>query len=343
MGYDHKAMGITARGAWVSVQRHFRERGIDCQTEEFTCVGIGDMSGDVFGNGLLCSETTRLVAAFDHRDVFVDPRPGRGGVVRRAPPALRPAALELAGLRQGADLRGRRRLPARAEVGPGLAADARGARAVRRPRRHRHPRAADEGDPPGAGRPPLERRHRHLRQGARRDARRGRRQGQRRHPGRRARRAGPVHRRGRQPRPDPGGPDRVRAARRRRRRTAQHRLHRQLGRRRHLRPRGQHQDPAGPGGQGRRPHREAAQQPARRDDRRGRRDLVLRDNYEQNLALANALAHAPSLLHVHEEFMRQAREGRRPQPRGGGAARRHARYDACWTGARGSALRSCPC
>ncbi|GGD15402.1 NAD-glutamate dehydrogenase [Nocardioides daphniae] len=75
VGYDHKAMGITARGAWVSVQRHFRERGIDCQTQEFTCVGIGDMSGDVFGNGLLCSETTRLVAAFDHRDIFVDPHP----------------------------------------------------------------------------------------------------------------------------------------------------------------------------------------------------------------------------------------------------------------------------
>ncbi|WP_148613739.1 NAD-glutamate dehydrogenase [Nocardioides rubriscoriae] len=75
VGYDHKAMGITARGAWVSVQRHFREMGVDCQTQEFTCVGIGDMSGDVFGNGLLCSETTRLVAAFDHRDIFIDPTP----------------------------------------------------------------------------------------------------------------------------------------------------------------------------------------------------------------------------------------------------------------------------
>jgi glutamate dehydrogenase len=75
VGYDHKAMGITARGAWVSVQRHFREMGIDCQDEEFTCVGIGDMSGDVFGNGLLCSEKTRLVAAFDHRDIFLDPTP----------------------------------------------------------------------------------------------------------------------------------------------------------------------------------------------------------------------------------------------------------------------------
>ena len=75
VGYDHKAMGITARGAWVSVRRHFRERGIDCQREDFTCVGVGDMSGDVFGNGMLCSEHIRLVAAFDHRDIFLDPDP----------------------------------------------------------------------------------------------------------------------------------------------------------------------------------------------------------------------------------------------------------------------------
>jgi glutamate dehydrogenase len=75
VGYDHKAMGITARGAWESVRRHFRERGIDCQTEDFTAVGVGDMSGDVFGNGMLLSEHTRLVAAFDHRDIFIDPDP----------------------------------------------------------------------------------------------------------------------------------------------------------------------------------------------------------------------------------------------------------------------------
>ncbi|MBB3041273.1 NAD-glutamate dehydrogenase domain-containing protein [Nocardioides soli] len=75
VGYDHKAMGITARGAWVSVQRHFRERGIDTQTEEFTVAGIGDMSGDVFGNGMLRSKHLRLVAAFDHRDIFLDPMP----------------------------------------------------------------------------------------------------------------------------------------------------------------------------------------------------------------------------------------------------------------------------
>jgi glutamate dehydrogenase len=75
VGYDHKAMGITARGAWVSVRRHFREMGVDCQKEDFTCVGIGDMSGDVFGNGMLCSEHIKLVAAFDHRDIFLDPNP----------------------------------------------------------------------------------------------------------------------------------------------------------------------------------------------------------------------------------------------------------------------------
>ncbi|CAN5165780.1 NAD-glutamate dehydrogenase [soil metagenome] len=74
-GYDHKAMGITARGAWESVRRHFREMGVDCQNEDFTAVGVGDMSGDVFGNGMLLSEHTRLVAAFDHRDIFVDPEP----------------------------------------------------------------------------------------------------------------------------------------------------------------------------------------------------------------------------------------------------------------------------
>ena len=75
VGYDHKAMGITARGAWESVRRHFRELGIDTQSEDITVVGIGDMSGDVFGNGMLLSRHLRLVAAFDHRHVFLDPDP----------------------------------------------------------------------------------------------------------------------------------------------------------------------------------------------------------------------------------------------------------------------------
>ncbi|WP_427922085.1 NAD-glutamate dehydrogenase [Streptomyces sp. cg40] len=74
-GYDHKKMGITARGAWESVKRHFRELGVDTQTEDFTVVGVGDMSGDVFGNGMLLSEHIRLVAAFDHRHIFLDPTP----------------------------------------------------------------------------------------------------------------------------------------------------------------------------------------------------------------------------------------------------------------------------
>lgn len=75
IGYDHKAMGITAKGAWESVKRSFRELGVDTQTEEFTVVGIGDMSGDVFGNGMMLSEHIRLVAAFDHRHIFIDPNP----------------------------------------------------------------------------------------------------------------------------------------------------------------------------------------------------------------------------------------------------------------------------
>jgi glutamate dehydrogenase len=76
-GYDHKALGITARGAWESVKRHFRELGLDPATDVFTAVGIGDMSGDVFGNGMLLSDRIRLVAAYDHRHVFLDPDPDR--------------------------------------------------------------------------------------------------------------------------------------------------------------------------------------------------------------------------------------------------------------------------
>jgi glutamate dehydrogenase len=77
-GYDHKAMGITARGAWESVKRHFRELGVDTQSTPFTVVGIGDMSGDVFGNGMLLSRHIKLVAAFDHRHIFIDPDPDAG-------------------------------------------------------------------------------------------------------------------------------------------------------------------------------------------------------------------------------------------------------------------------
>lgn len=75
IGYDHKKMGITARGAWESVKRHFREMGVDCQTTEFTCLAVGDMAGDVFGNGMLLSKYTRLVCAFNHLHIFFDPAP----------------------------------------------------------------------------------------------------------------------------------------------------------------------------------------------------------------------------------------------------------------------------
>jgi glutamate dehydrogenase len=75
VGYDHKKMGITARGGWEAVKRHFREMDRDIQTQPFSIVGVGDMSGDVFGNGMLLSPATRLIAAFDHRDIFIDPDP----------------------------------------------------------------------------------------------------------------------------------------------------------------------------------------------------------------------------------------------------------------------------
>jgi glutamate dehydrogenase len=75
VGYDHKAMGITAKGTWESVKRHFREMGVDTQTQDFTVIGVGDMSGDVFGNGMLLSKHIRLIAAFDHRHIFLDPDP----------------------------------------------------------------------------------------------------------------------------------------------------------------------------------------------------------------------------------------------------------------------------
>lgn len=75
VGYDHKKMGITAKGAWISVKRHFSEMGIDTQSQDFTCVGIGDLAGDVFGNGMLLSKHIRLVAAFNHMHIFLDPNP----------------------------------------------------------------------------------------------------------------------------------------------------------------------------------------------------------------------------------------------------------------------------
>ena len=89
-GYDHKKMGITARGAWESVKRHFRELGTDIQSTDFTAVGVGDMAGDVFGNGMLLSKHTRLIGAFNHLHVFLDPNPDPASshAERAARPAL---------------------------------------------------------------------------------------------------------------------------------------------------------------------------------------------------------------------------------------------------------------
>ena len=113
-GYDHKGMGITARGAWECVKRHFREIGVDIQAQDFTCAGIGDMSGDVFGNGMLLSKHTRLVAAFDHRHIFLDPEPAGRRELSRTRAAVRAAALELGRLLAQAHFARRRRLAAHA-------------------------------------------------------------------------------------------------------------------------------------------------------------------------------------------------------------------------------------
>ena len=198
-GYDHKKMGITARGAWESVKRHFRDLGVDTQTQDFTVVGIGDMSGDVFGNGMLLSEHIRLVAAFDHRHIFLDPEPGRGRLVRRAPSAVRAAALVVGRLRPGADLGGRRRLPPYREIGADLAAGAGGAR----PRRRRHRAVAGRADPRRSCAAPVDLLFNggigtYVKASAETHADVGR-QGQRRDPGQRQATAGQGGRRGRQP------------------------------------------------------------------------------------------------------------------------------------------------
>ena len=139
-GYDHKKMGITARGAWEAVKRHFREMNRDIQTSPFTVVGVGDMSGDVFGNGMLLSEKTRLIAAFDHRDIFIDPDPDMAASMAERAPHVRAAALELAGLRQVEAVEGRRHRLAQPEIG-----DACRPRRLRRSgstrRRRRRPRS----------------------------------------------------------------------------------------------------------------------------------------------------------------------------------------------------------
>ena len=267
-GYDHKKMGITARGAWESVKRHFRDLGVDTQTEDFTVVGVGDMSGDVFGNGML------LVRAHPAggrvRPPAHLPRPGPGRGRPRSPsgggcstcparpgPTTTPTLISAGG---GV-------YPAYRQVDPGLAAGPGGARPGRRPTAV-SPAELMRAILRGAGRPALQRRHRHLREGGR--------------PSRTPTSATRPTTRSGSTAADlrvkvvgeggnlgltQRGPDRVRP----RRRPDLHRLHRQHRRGGLLRPRGQHQDPARRRGHRRRADRARPRRAAGRDDRRGRR------------------------------------------------------------------------
>ena len=114
-GYDHKVMGITARGAWESVKRHFREMDVDIGKTPFTVVGVGDMSGDVFGNGMLRENTIRLLAAFDHRDIFIDPDPDPARSFAERQRLFELPRSSWQDYDKSADLQGRRRLSARVE------------------------------------------------------------------------------------------------------------------------------------------------------------------------------------------------------------------------------------
>ena len=275
-GYDHKQMGITARGAWESVKRHFRELGRDIQQQDFTVVGIGDMSGDVFGNGMLCSEHTRLLAAFNHLHVFLDPNPdpATSYAERRRLFELPRSSWSdydesLISDGGGVFERSAKSIPISAG-GPRRARDRRpGAR----------PGRADPQVAVRACRSALQRRHRHVCQGRRREPGGRRRQGQRCGAGRWRRASLPRRRRGRQSRLHAARTGRVRAARRseRRRRADLHRRDRQRRGRQHLRPRGQHQDPAELRDRRRADDGRRAQRAVGRDDRRGRRAGVVRE------------------------------------------------------------------
>ncbi len=264
VGYDHKAMGITAKGAWEAVKRHFRELGKDIQRESFTVVGIGDMSGDVFGNGMLLSRQIRLRAAFDHRHVFIDPDPDpAASFAERARLFALPRSswddYDRSTISAGGGVWSRS-----LKVDPPQRSNSRPARGARRgPFAHR----PDSRHPREPGRTALPRRHRHLCEGqlARAEADVGdKANDQVRVNGRdlRCRVVGEG-----QPRPHPGRADRVRT----RRRADRYRLDRQFRRRRHLRPRGEHQDPHQHGDRRRRAREWRARAAAGLDDRGGRR------------------------------------------------------------------------
>ena len=293
VGFDHKEMGITARGAWESVKVHFRALGIDAESNEITAAGIGDMSGDVFGNGMLLSRHLRLVAAFDHRHVFLDPDPDpEASYDERAPvPA---AALVVGRLRPIGALRRRWHLSPDAQGGAHLR---RYAGSVG----HHHPfpdtGGVDLCDLARTGRFVVERRHRHVRQGNERDQPRSRRQGERRRADQRLGAAVQGRRRRRQPRLHPTGPGRVRA----RRRAHQHRRDRQLGGCRHFRPRSEHQDPARRGRARGPPVARAQRLIDEMTEEVG--TLVLADNVQQNQTLTIARFQAHNMAGVHQRLM----------------------------------------
>ena len=280
-GYDHKKMGITARGAWESVKRHFREMDVDIGRTPFTVVGVGDMSGDVFGNGMLRERTIKLVAAFDHRDIFIDPAPdpGKSFAERTRLFALPRSSWQdydkaLISKGGGVFSRALKEIAlsdeAQAVLGSGRGqGDAAG---------------GDEGDPEGAGRSALLRRHRHLCARLGRDRRRGRRPRQRCDPHHRRRHPRQGDRRGRQSRHDPARPHRGGVARHQ----AQHRRHRQFGRRQHFRRRGQPQDRAGEADARRPACTREARNALLADMTDDVAALVLRNNYLQTLAISLA-------------------------------------------------------
>ena len=216
-GYDHKKMGITARGAWEAVKRHFREMDVDIQTQPFTVAGIGDMSGDVFGNGVILSKAIKLVAAFDHRDIFIDPAPD---------PLLsweeRKRLFDLP--RSSWHDYDRSRLSAGGGIysrGQKSITLSNEAQNLLRPEGGGDAERASGRNPEGPGRSPLVWRHRHLCPRGQRNGLAGGRQGKRCSQGRGERLAGEGHRRRGQPRRHAAGPHRVRASGRQ----DQHRRH----------------------------------------------------------------------------------------------------------------------
>ena len=262
-GYDHKEMGITARGAWEAVKRHFREMDVDIGTTPFTVVGVGDMSGDVFGNGMLREDTIKLVAAFDHRDIFIDPDPDpKESFAERKRLFDLPRSswqdYDKALISKGGGVYPRSAKEIRLSAGGAQAARLSPSKATPQEVMNAILKApVDLLFFGGIGT--------YIRASSETDEAVGDRANDAiRITGGELRCQG--DRRGRQSRHDPARPHRGGAARR----AAQHRRDRQFRRRQHLRRRGQHQDRAQPPVRDGRLTMRSAQRAARRDDRRGR-------------------------------------------------------------------------